>query len=134
MISRGDPTDGEWALLEPLLPTSNNRCGRWRDHRQVIDGIIHRLGTGVQWRELPERFGCAARHAWSRSTGHSGVRPTQTGGVGATAVEVVDVLHGHLEPCRHPPGTTTLPRRPRPLAQGGPCPPPQAGRLGRLGL
>lgn len=44
-------------MLEPLLPVSNNRCGRWRDHRQVINGIIHRLGTGVQWRELPERFG-----------------------------------------------------------------------------
>ncbi|EFL20896.1 IS5 family transposase [Streptomyces himastatinicus ATCC 53653] len=36
---------------------SNNRCGRWRDHRQVINGIIHRLSTGTQWRELPERFG-----------------------------------------------------------------------------
>ncbi|WP_420803252.1 IS5 family transposase [Streptomyces spiramyceticus] len=57
MLSRGDLTDGEWALLEPLLPVGNNRCGRWRDHRQVINGIIHRLGTGVQWRELPERFG-----------------------------------------------------------------------------
>ncbi|WP_256098653.1 IS5 family transposase [Streptomyces agglomeratus] len=57
MLSRGDLTDGEWAVLEPLLPVSNNRCGRWRDHRQVINGIIHRLGTGVQWRELPERFG-----------------------------------------------------------------------------
>ncbi len=44
-------------MLEPLLPVSNHRCGRWRDHRQVINGIIHRLGTGVQWRELPERFG-----------------------------------------------------------------------------
>lgn|GEM_PF-1851267 len=44
-------------MLEPLLPVSNNRCGRWRDHRQMINGIIHRLGTGVQWRELPERFG-----------------------------------------------------------------------------
>ncbi|WUP20513.1 transposase [Streptomyces sp. NBC_00271] len=39
------------------MPVSNNRCDRWRDHRQVINGIIHRLGTGVQWRELPERFG-----------------------------------------------------------------------------
>ncbi|WP_436849109.1 IS5 family transposase [Streptomyces atriruber] len=56
-MSRGDLTDDEWAVLEPLLPVSNNRCGRWRDHRQVINGIIHRLGTGVQWRELPERFG-----------------------------------------------------------------------------
>ncbi|MFE0381138.1 IS5 family transposase [Streptomyces inhibens] len=57
MLSREDLTDGEWAVLEPLLPVSNNRCGRWRDHRQVMNGIIHRLSTGVQWRELPERFG-----------------------------------------------------------------------------
>nr|WP_237281890.1 IS5 family transposase [Streptomyces griseochromogenes] len=56
-MSRGDLTDAEWAVLESLLPVSNNRCGRWRDHRQVINGIIHRLGTGAQWRELPERFG-----------------------------------------------------------------------------
>jgi transposase len=57
MISRGDLTDVEWAVLEPLLPSTNNRCGRWRDHRQVINGILHRLSTGAQWRELPERFG-----------------------------------------------------------------------------
>ncbi|WP_107047773.1 IS5 family transposase [Streptomyces sp. NRRL B-3229] len=57
MLSRGDLTDTEWAVLEPLLPVSDNRCGRWRDHRQVINGIIHRLGTGVHGRELPERFG-----------------------------------------------------------------------------
>lgn len=44
-------------MLEPLLPKSNNRCGRWRDHRQVINGIVHRLSTGCQWRKLPERFG-----------------------------------------------------------------------------
>ncbi|WP_373430190.1 IS5 family transposase [Streptomyces sp. V1I1] len=56
-MSRGDLTDDEWAVLEPLLPMSNNRCGRWRDHRQVINGIIHRLSTGCQWRKLPERFG-----------------------------------------------------------------------------
>jgi transposase len=40
MLSRRDLTDGEWAVLEPLLPVSNNRCGRWRDHRQVI-GLLH---------------------------------------------------------------------------------------------
>ncbi|UOB15897.1 IS5 family transposase [Streptomyces sp. HP-A2021] len=56
-MSRGDLTDAEWAMLEPLLPSTNNRCGRWRDHRQVINGILHRLSTGAQWRELPERFG-----------------------------------------------------------------------------
>ncbi|UAL70977.1 transposase [Streptomyces angustmyceticus] len=40
-------------MLDPLLPKSNIRCGRWRDHRQVINGIVHRLSTGCQWRELP---------------------------------------------------------------------------------
>ncbi|MFJ5038922.1 IS5 family transposase [Streptomyces parvulus] len=56
-MRRGDLTDAEWERLRPFLPVSNQRCGRWRDHRQVIDGILHRVRTGVQWRDLPERFG-----------------------------------------------------------------------------
>ncbi|WP_394854482.1 IS5 family transposase [Streptomyces albogriseolus] len=43
--------------MRPFLPVSNGRCGRWRDRRQVIDGILQRVRTGVQWRDLPERFG-----------------------------------------------------------------------------
>ncbi|ALU97838.1 transposase [Streptomyces globisporus C-1027] len=54
---RGDLSDAEWERLRPFLPVSNRRCGRWRDHRQVINGILHRVRTGVQWRDLPERFG-----------------------------------------------------------------------------
>ncbi|NEA59588.1 transposase [Streptomyces sp. SID13666] len=50
-------SDAEWERLRSFLPVSNGRCGRWRDHRQVIDGILHRVRTGVQWRDLPERFG-----------------------------------------------------------------------------
>ncbi|WP_439794851.1 IS5 family transposase [Streptomyces agglomeratus] len=56
-MGRGDLSDAEWERLRPFLPVSNRRCGRWRDHRQVIDGILHRVRTGVQWRCLPERFG-----------------------------------------------------------------------------
>ncbi|RMB81431.1 IS5 family transposase [Streptomyces shenzhenensis] len=56
-MGRGGLTDVEWERLRPFLPVSNRRCGRWRDHRQVIDGILHRVRTGVQWRDLPERFG-----------------------------------------------------------------------------
>lgn len=56
-MGRGDLSDAEWERLQPFLPVSNGRCGRWRDHRQVIDGILHRVRTGVQWRDLPERFG-----------------------------------------------------------------------------
>ncbi|WP_436800853.1 transposase [Streptomyces avermitilis] len=39
--------------LRAFLPVSNGRCGRWHDHRQVIDGILHRARAGVQWRDLP---------------------------------------------------------------------------------
>ncbi|MFF0288805.1 transposase [Streptomyces sp. NPDC005262] len=56
-MGRGDLADGEWARLLPFLPVSNRRCGRWRDHRQLIDGILHRVRTGVPGRELPERLG-----------------------------------------------------------------------------
>nr|WP_237324475.1 IS5 family transposase [Streptomyces sp. CBMAI 2042] len=56
-MGRGDLTDAEWERLRPFLPVSKQRCGRWRDHRQVIDGLLHRVRTGVQWRDLPERFG-----------------------------------------------------------------------------
>ncbi|MEV6190735.1 transposase [Streptomyces albidoflavus] len=42
--------------MRPFLPVSNRRCGRRRDHRQVINGVLHRARTGVRWRDLPERF------------------------------------------------------------------------------
>jgi transposase len=69
-MRRGDLTDGEGERLRPLLPVGNGRCGRWCDHRQVIDGILHRVRTGVQWRDLPERFGpwrtvCERHRLWS---------------------------------------------------------------------
>ncbi|MGW3012727.1 transposase [Streptomyces sp. NPDC001219] len=54
---RGDLTDAEWERPRPFLPVTNRRCGLRRDHRQVIDRILHRVATGVQWRDLPERFG-----------------------------------------------------------------------------
>ena len=51
-------TDAQWALLEPLLPSSKGKQSRpFRDHRQVLEGIVFRLRTGCPWRDLPERFG-----------------------------------------------------------------------------
>lgn len=53
-----DLTDAEWARLEPLLPSRvPKRGGRWRDHRQVIDGILWRTRNGAAWAEVPERYG-----------------------------------------------------------------------------
>lgn len=44
-------------MIEPLLPVPGKARGRWRDHRQVINGILWKLRTGAPWRDLPERYG-----------------------------------------------------------------------------
>jgi transposase len=39
------------------MPQVVGRSRPWRDHRQVVEGIVFRYRTGVAWRDLPERFG-----------------------------------------------------------------------------
>ncbi|MFF2329586.1 MULTISPECIES: IS5 family transposase [unclassified Streptomyces] len=56
-MGRGDLTNAEWDRLESFLPPGGGRGGRWSDHRRVINGVLYRVRTGVQWRDLPERFG-----------------------------------------------------------------------------
>jgi transposase len=47
-----------WARIEVLMPGPSAVGGRrFRDHRQVVEGIVFRYRTGVPWRDLPERFG-----------------------------------------------------------------------------
>jgi transposase len=44
--------------LAPLLPPEKPKTGRpSKDHRQIVNGILWRLGTGAPWRDLPERYG-----------------------------------------------------------------------------
>jgi transposase len=58
--------DRMWARIEPLLPSSDGQRGRpFRDHRQVMEGIVFRLRTGVPWRDLPADFG-PWQTAWKR--------------------------------------------------------------------
>jgi transposase len=57
VVGRGELTDRAWAVIKPLLPVSNGRSGWWRDHRQVIDGILCKLRPGAPRRDLPERYG-----------------------------------------------------------------------------
>ncbi|MFF4014494.1 IS5 family transposase [Streptomyces sp. NPDC001843] len=52
-MERGDLTDSEWAQLEPHLPKNTGRGGRWKEHRQVINGIFFRIRTGIPWRDWP---------------------------------------------------------------------------------
>jgi transposase len=57
MAKRGGLTNAAWARLRPLLPLNGQRGGQWRDHRQVIDGILWRLRVGAPWRDVPARYG-----------------------------------------------------------------------------
>ncbi len=52
-----DLTDAEWAVLEPLLPTSAG-VGRppERPMRDIVDAIFYVLRGGVPWRMLPPCF------------------------------------------------------------------------------
>jgi transposase len=50
-------SEAAWARIEPLMPQAEGRSRPWRDHRQVVEGIVFRYRTGVAWRDLPERFG-----------------------------------------------------------------------------
>ena len=57
-MARGDLTDQEWERIAPLLPSSaGRRGGQWRDHRQVINGILWIKRTGAPWEDLPRRYG-----------------------------------------------------------------------------
>jgi transposase len=81
-------TDAQWALIEPLLPSSKGKASRlFRDHRQVEEGILFRYRTGCPWRDLPSGFGpwqtVWKRHArfskdgtWDRVLQALLVRPT----------------------------------------------------------
>lgn len=53
---RGDVSDAQWAMIEPLLPRQR-RGGRWNDHRVTFDGMLWVMRTGAPWRDLPERYG-----------------------------------------------------------------------------
>ena len=56
MPRRHELSDAQWALVESLRPPPSRGRG-WADHRRVVDGVLFWAATGVQWRDLPERYG-----------------------------------------------------------------------------
>src|SRR5579885_3264796 len=59
MRGRWELTDEQWEVVEPVLRPRRraDRRGRpWHDTRAVLHGVLWVLGTGAQWRELPEKY------------------------------------------------------------------------------
>jgi transposase len=80
--------DGLWERIEPLLPARQRRFrypGRKPlDDRQVLQGILFVLHTGIGWEHLPQElgFGCGMT-AWRR------LRAWQQAGVWARLHELL---------------------------------------------
>src|SRR5277367_2627265 len=50
-----DLTDGEWQLVEPLIPRGKRGGGkRTVVMREVVNGLMYILSTGCQWAALPK--------------------------------------------------------------------------------
>jgi transposase len=59
MAGRWGLNDEQWALIEPILrphQRTDKRGRPWHDTRDVLHGVLWVLGTGAQWRELPEKY------------------------------------------------------------------------------
>ncbi|WP_443063633.1 transposase [Streptomyces sp. NBC_00663] len=56
MIPRHELTDQEWELLAPLIPQASTGRPRVSD-RQVTNGTVYQIRTGISRRDLPERDG-----------------------------------------------------------------------------
>src|SRR5579875_1815578 len=59
MAGRWELTEEQWAVVEPVLRPGrreDNRGRPWHDTRAVLNGVLWVLGTGAQWREMPEKY------------------------------------------------------------------------------
>ena len=49
-------TDAQWVLVEPLIPKLANHHRPPISRRDVLNGILYVLRTGIPWKEMPRRY------------------------------------------------------------------------------
>lgn len=49
-------TDKAWEALKQILKETGRVYNKY-EHRNTLEGILYRMRTGIQWRDLPEKFG-----------------------------------------------------------------------------
>lgn len=85
MVGRGELTDTAWATLGPLLPENGGRGQQWRDHRQVINGMLWKLRMRAPWRDLRPAGGPRPDHVGGGGEGDLGGAHRQESGLGPPA-------------------------------------------------
>jgi transposase len=55
-MRRHELTDDQWAKIEKLLPDGPGRPSKDGD-RNFVNAAVYMAKTGLQWRDMPERFG-----------------------------------------------------------------------------
>src|SRR5713101_1247476 len=70
-MRRHELTDSEWERIRPLLGRRSGPRSR-RGDRDFVNAVIWRVKTGVQWRDLAERYGSWKTvhnrfHRWART-------------------------------------------------------------------
>lgn len=58
-------TDGQWALIAPLLPPRQRRGRPRADDRTTLNGILLVLRSGCRWQDIPRQYG-APNTCWRR--------------------------------------------------------------------
>lgn len=56
-MARQKLTDEAWELIREFFPAQAKTGRPPVDRRQVFDGILWIMRTGLPWRDLPEEFG-----------------------------------------------------------------------------
>lgn len=58
-MKRHELNEAQWARIKDLLPPEKKSHGGrpGKSNREMLNGILYWLNTGVSWRDLPERFG-----------------------------------------------------------------------------
>jgi transposase len=56
-MRRYEIDDAHWELIREFFPDNRRQGHPWRDHRQVLNGILWVLFSGAAWRDMPERYG-----------------------------------------------------------------------------
>ncbi|MGW7007962.1 transposase [Streptomyces sp. NPDC054933] len=86
-MRRHELTDHERELLVPLVPRAATGRPRVKD-RQVVNGMVYKIRTGVSWRDLPERYG-----PWK--TVYTRFRRYALDGVFTRALQAIQARHRH---------------------------------------